>query len=361
MDEQIDFWLRVLIAQVSQPSAALLAAAQIPVSDWSLSVLVAQGVRQEEAKRLMKVSQAALDAHLTWLDAPNHWLMMWQDEDYPMLLRDIDHPPPVLMGMGRRDLLNDPQVAVVGARHASQEGLRNAQDFAAVLSQAGIAVTSGLAHGIDAAAHRGALGAIGSTLAVVGTGLDRVYPAAHKALAHEIAAQGTLLSIFPLGTPPKARHFPLRNRVVSGLSLGTLVVEAAEKSGSLITARQALKQGREVFAIPGSIHNPMAKGCHQLIKQGAKLVECAQDILEELAPQLKLPLQQSAAQDERATATLSDAQQKLLAQMAFEPVTLDTLAVMTRWPVSSLQSTLLTLEMAGLIEVLPGGLYKRIR
>lgn len=359
--EMRDFWLRILLAQVSLEAAEAVLAAALPIEAWSQAALETLGVRSVEAGRLAAVETARVEAHAAWLAQPNHWLMHWADEDYPLLLRQIDNPPPVLLGMGQRSLLNDPQAAIVGARHASKEGLRNAEDFAQALSQAGVTVTSGLAHGIDGAAHRGALKGVGSTIAVVGTGLDRVYPAAHKALAHEIAEKGALISSFPLGAQPKATHFPLRNRIVSGLSLGTLVVEAAEKSGSLITARLAMQQGREVFAIPGSIHNPMARGCHKLIKQGAKLVECAQDVLEELAPQLKLPLQAPVAVQAAPVAQLEDEQRALLAHIGFEPISLDELAVLTHWPVSSLQGTLLMLEMAGLIEALPGGLYKRIR
>jgi DNA processing protein len=226
---------------------------------------------------------AALEPALAWLAEPGHHLVTFTDPDYPPLLRQIPDPPLALYVLGDRACLSTPQLAVVGSRNPTPGGRENARAFARALAEAGLTITSGLALGIDGEAHRGALEADGRTIAVTGTGLDRVYPATHRALAHEIAARGALVSEFAIGSPPRAEHFPVRNRIISGLSLGTLVVEAAERSGSLISARLAGEQGREVFAIPGSIQSPLSRGCHRLIRQGAKLVETAQDILEELS------------------------------------------------------------------------------
>ncbi len=354
--EELRFWNGVLHAQLSAGQLE-----RLPVGEAGLSVdeLTRLGLSAAQARRFVRgVAQA--EALAAWLsDGEQRWLMTAQDADWPPLLAQIDEAPAVLLGIGRRALLGDPQLAVVGARHASREGMRNAQAFAAELSQAGLTITSGLAHGIDTAAHQGALQGMGGTIAVMGTGIDRVYPAANRELAHQIAEAGAIVSELSLGTAPRAPNFPRRNRIVSGLSLGTLVVEAAERSGSLITARLAAQQGREVFAIPGSIHNPMAKGCHRLIKQGAKLVECAGDILEELAGVLQGQLNLSSS-DREAPPALSDEQSALLAHIGFEPISLDELAVLTRWPVSNLQGALLELEVAGCVEALPGGLYKRI-
>jgi len=226
---------------------------------------------------------------LAWLAAPGHDLLAWDDPRYPAALLELGHAPPVLYVLGQIDLLARPALAIVGSRSATPQGLDNARAFAGALSAAGLTIVSGLAAGIDGAAHEGALDGPGSTIAVMGTGLDRVYPAKHRALAHAIAEQGLLVSEFPPGTPVRDYHFPRRNRLISGLARGVLVVEAALQSGSLITARLAGEQGREVFAIPGSIHSPLSKGCHRLIRDGAKLVETAQDILEELGLPTAVP------------------------------------------------------------------------
>lgn len=295
-------------------------------------------------------SQLALTE--AWLAEEGHHLVTWQDEDYPGQLRELADPPALLYGKGRREMLAKNCLAIVGSRNATAQGEANAEAFAEVLSQAGISIVSGLALGIDAAAHRGGLRGAGSTIAVVGTGLDRVYPARNKALAHEIAEKGLLLSEFPLGTVSAPGHFPKRNRIISGLSHAVLVVEAALNSGSLITARLALEQGREVMAIPGSIHSPLSKGCHALIKQGAKLVESAQDIVEELAWPV-MPAASSAGQEQ-------DEADPLLQHLGFDPVHLDLLAERSGLTVEALSAKLLTLELEGLVAQLPGGRYQRL-
>ena len=247
-------------------------------------------------------------------------------------------------------MLNHPALAVVGSRNATPQGLGNAEAFAQAASAAGLCIVSGMAHGIDAAAHRGGLREYGSSIGIVGTGLDKVYPAANRQLAHLLAQEGALISEFSLGTPPLASNFPRRNRIISGLSLGCLVVEASLQSGSLITARMALEQGRDIFAIPGSIHAPQTKGCHHLIKQGAKLVECAQDILEELGHFSTNTALQSSVLKEHP----------LLTHLGFDPVDMDSLSQRSGLTIGELSAILLQLELDGDITTLPGGLYQRI-
>jgi len=293
---------------------------------------------------------ALLDATRAWLEQPGNSLMTLADADYPRALLEIADPPAMLYCKGQRAWLNQPALGIVGSRNATPQGLRDAEAFARALSDAGLTIASGLALGIDAAAHRGGLAGAGSSVAVVGTGLDRIYPARNKALAHQLAENGLIVSEFPLGTPPLPGHFPRRNRLISGLSRGVLVVEAAPDSGSLITARVATEQGREVFAIPGSIHSPLARGCHALIKQGAKLVESAADILDELAWQQRLarPV---------LPESLSD---PVLDALDGAPTTLDTLAQTTGLTLDALSAKLLTLELDGQIASLPGGRYQKI-
>ncbi len=276
------------------------------------------------------------------------------EAEYPALLLQTADPPLLLYAHGRLDLLDNPALAVVGSRHLSAQGLDNARAFALHLSRAGVTIVSGLALGIDGAAHEGGLGGRGSTIAVVGTGLDRIYPPRHRALTHRIAAEGLLLSEFDLGMPPLRENFPQRNRVIAGLARGTLVVEAAWPSGSLITARQALEAGRDVFAIPGSIHSPQSRGCHALIKQGAKLVDSADDILGELD---WAPAPTSAR--ENAPAPPSGATDALLDALGHDPVTLDALLARTGASAAELTVRLLELELDGRVARLPGGLYQR--
>ncbi|HET7834062.1 MAG TPA: DNA-processing protein DprA [Gallionella sp.] len=292
---------------------------------------------------------------LAWLEDNNNHIVTLADSTYPQSLLNIPDPPLLLYVKGRLDLLNRTALAVVGSRNATPQGIGNAEAFASSLSEAGLCVISGLAHGIDAAAHRGALRGSGSSIAVVGTGLDKVYPAANRELAHALARQGTLISEFPLGTPPLAANFPRRNRIISGLSIGCLVVEASLQSGSLITARLASEQGRDVFAIPGSIHAPQSKGCHALIKQGAKLVESAQDILEELGGLL------TAAPTPIAPDPPAPVPEALLLEhLGFDPVDLDTLSLRSGLTIAELSAMLLLLELDGRVSALPGGWYQRI-
>ena len=300
----------------------------------------------------------AIDYDLAWLEQENNHALTLCDPNYPAQLKEIADPPPVLFVRGNPELLKLPQIAMVGSRNPSVSGMETARDFARTLSRHGFVITSGLALGIDAASHRGALDAHGYTIAVAGTGLDRIYPARHKDLATEIVNTGAIVSEFPPGTTAKANHFPRRNRIISGLCQGLLVVEAAKQSGSLITARMALEQNREVFAIPGSIHNPLARGCNALIREGAKLVETTQDIMEELhqynqrddipAP---LPVQ----------TTLDLEQQTLLNLVMFSPTSIDMLVENTGHSVEVISSMLLVLELQGYIEATAGGCYTRIK
>ena len=296
-----------------------------------------------------------------WLaQETNRHLVVWDDPDYPPLLREIADPPLALHVIGDRALLATAQLALVGSRNPTPAGIENARAFARSLACAGLAITSGLALGIDGAAHRGALEAGGKTLAVCGTGLDRVYPARHRELAHAIAAQGALISEFPLGTPPQAWHFPVRNRLISGLSLGVLVIEAALQSGSLITARLANEQGREVFALPGSIHSPLARGCHALIRQGAKLVETAQDVIEELGALAQFVRVPAPPSIEKLHADVPPDAAQLLACLGHDPATLDALVERSGLTADAVSSMLVTLELDGLVATMPGGRYQRL-
>ncbi len=329
--------------------------------------------------------QAAIDQALDWLRTDGHHLLTLADPHYPRALYALADPPPILYAHGRLDVLNRPMLAIVGARHATADGERNAHAFARHLALQGWCVVSGLASGIDGAAHAGALDAGeagGGTLAVLGTGIDRVYPPAHHALAHRIATHGLLLSEFPLGTPGLPFHFPQRNRIVAALSQGVLVVEAAARSGSLITARLAGELGREVFAIPGSIHSPLSRGCHALIRQGAKLVESGQDIVEELRqsalPGIPTagPIPCAARHGDTASAapvsptdpaipdgapdTGADPDaDALMRRIGLDPVDLDTLRGDLDWSVERLQEQLTLLELAGRVARTADGRYRR--
>lgn len=318
-------------------------------------------------------------ADLEWLASQaDASLLAFEDAAYPDLLREIPKAPPLLFVRGSASCLNLPQLAIVGSRNPSGGGLENAARFAEYLAASGFAITSGLAMGIDGAAHQGALAAGGITIAVMGTGIDVIYPSRHKRLASQIVEQGgALVSELPLGSGSKSAHFPQRNRIISGLSCGVLVVEAALKSGSLITAHTALQQNREVFAIPGSIHNPLARGCHQLIRQGATLVETGRDIIEQLQgllaykrsstenlpqvcqPQAKPKGRQDGAGSEALWTELSPAEQQLMASLGFDPVDLEDLAERTGAPVGSLLAQLIGLEIKGFVQQ-QGTAYLRV-
>jgi DNA processing protein len=316
---------------------------------------LARAIGDEGAARLLADDQeAAVAAALDWAGQTDNAILTLADREYPQALLGIPDPPLLVYVKGRVELLNRPAIAMVGSRNATRQGELDAESFAAALGQAGLTVVSGLALGIDAAAHRGALPTVGATVAVIGTGADRIYPSANEPLARRIAAEGALLSEFPLATPPLAANFPRRNRLIAGLSRGCLVVEAAERSGSLITARLAAEAGREVFALPGSIHSPLAKGCHRLIRQGAKLVDSAQDILEELrwearvAPVVEAPL----PDDPRAL--------RVLDELGYNPCDLDVLTDRCGLAADQVLALLLPLELDGFVTQLPGGRWQRL-
>ncbi len=316
-----------------------------------------------------------LESDIKWLQQPGHHLLTWDDERYPALLRDIPSPPAALYADGEVESLWLPQLAVVGSRNPTAGGVENARAFTLELVGQGLTITSGLAAGIDGTAHAAALEAGGCTVAVTGTGLDRVYPAANRQLAAAIRNHGVLVSEFPPGTRPQRSHFPSRNRIISGLSLGVLVIEAGLNSGSLITARLASEQGREVFALPGSIHNPMSKGCHRLIRDGAKLVESVADILQELAP-----LAGHLAQNLRATTApvqplrldmgAEDPQidenfefgpeyRQLWRALGHDPLPVDSIIRASGLTAKAVSAMLLMLELRGKVEAHPGGAFSR--
>ncbi|WP_427914287.1 DNA-processing protein DprA [Ramlibacter sp. MMS24-I3-19] len=298
--------------------------------------------------------QVDLTWHWLQADPATRRLLTLADPQYPQAMLQTEDPPLLLFAQGQPVHEWPRAIAVVGSRNPTAQGRIHALQFGRTFAQAGLTVVSGLALGVDGAAHEGALDGAAdgqlATIAVVGTGLDRVYPSQHHELAHRIAERGVLLSEYLLGTPPLAENFPQRNRIIAGLGLGTLVVEAALQSGSLITARMALEQGKDVFAIPGSIHSPQARGCHALLKQGAKLVETAQDVLEELAPQATV----------QPAARIAPSEQPLLRAMGYDPVGLDALVARTGMSAASLQVALLEFELQGRVARLPGGLFQRI-
>ncbi len=337
------------------------------ILDAQQSSLEAAGVKPAVAQRIVAARAASVGAALKWLEKDSHSFIAWGSERYPALLAQLSDAPVGLFVRGDADCLTLPQLAMVGSRNPTPAGRETAEAFAAHLAKNGLAITSGLALGIDAASHRGALYGGGKTIAVCGTGLDIDYPRSHAELAQQIAASGALVSEFAPGTPALKSNFPRRNRIISGLTLGTLVVEAAVRSGSLITARLAGEQGREVFAIPGSIHNPLAHGCHQLIRQGAKLVETAQDIFCELAPLAAslLPaeaptLRRQGTDTPRVLANALDKEYEILLDaLGFEPASVDLIIARTGLKADAVASMLLILELQGRIESYPGGLYIR--
>lgn len=326
--------------------------------------LRAAGVPAGVAAALKAPDWRGVEADIAWARGGDRHILPLDSPDYPARLTEIDDPPALLFVHGDPEVLSQPALAIVGSRNPTAGGHRAAREFAAYFAGFGLVVTSGLAAGIDAAAHEGALSGGGLTVAVAGTGLDRVYPARHKALAERIAAEGALVSELPVGAPPLGRHFPARNRIVSGLSLGVLVVEAAYRSGSLITARLASEQGRDVFAMPGSVHNPLARGCHRLIREGAKLVESGPDVLEDLAGQLGLAEREVAAcvpapAQTPGPQTEDPEYRRLLEALGHDPVAIDQLVDRSGLTAEEVSSMLLLLELRGLVVAAPGGRYSR--
>ncbi|MDR0378778.1 MAG: DNA-processing protein DprA [Candidatus Accumulibacter sp.] len=327
-------------------------------------------IGDKAARRLLDAdSTAAIAAALAWAQVPGQHIVTLADSAYPRALLEIADPPTLLYVIGQVEWLNQPMIlSIVGSRMPTPQGILNAEQFARALAETGLVIASGMALGIDAAAHRGALAAHGKTIAFVGTGIDRVYPASNRELAHEIGARGVIVSEFPLGTPAAASNFPRRNRLISGVARGVLIVEATVESGSLITARLAGEQGREVFAIPGSIHSPQARGCHRLIKEGAKLVETAQDILEELhwsTPASEpTPIPASLPVSSApfgAGGEDADGREKILSLMGYDPCGLDELAVRSGLSADVLSVHLLHLELEGRVASLPGGRYQQVK
>ncbi|MGE5489802.1 MAG: DNA-processing protein DprA [Actinomycetota bacterium] len=347
-------WLRLTLVPGigTQTQRKLLAAFGPPEAIFETDLLAIREIIGDRSELLFDTDNTlAVDQALAWAEEPGHAILTLADESYPKALLEISDPPTVLYVRGRPELLNTPSLAIVGSRNATRQGMQNAEAFAKALAAEGLTIVSGLALGIDAAAHQGALTAAGSTVAVIGTGADRIYPARNRDLALAIAERGAIVSEFPLGTPSAAANFPRRNRIISGLSAGVLVVEAAPESGSLITARLAAEQGREVFAIPGSIHSPVARGCHRLIREGAKLVETAQDVLEEIA---------NLARPDPAPPVSTDEDDPVLAALGHDPCGVDELAERTGLTADTLLPSLLALELEGRVAPLPGNRYQRI-
>ncbi len=358
----IESWLQLCLVQgVGDESIRRLLvvfgspAAVLSASDVALERVVKTSI----ARNIKKGADPdKIVAALNWLKDPANAIITLADHDYPVQLLNINDPPPLLYFKGRRELLSTPGLAIVGSRNATPQGLSNAEAFAESVSNAGVCIVSGMALGIDTAAHYGGLRGVSASIAVVGTGLDIVYPAKNRSLAHTLAKQGAIISELPLGMPAVGKNFPRRNRIISGISLGCLVVEAAVRSGSLITARQALEQGREVLAIPGSIHSPLSKGCHALIKEGAKLVESTQDILDELHYADSQHSSINMNNDTSVDVPNDDAW--LLKCLGHDIVDVNTLCVRSGLTVESVSAMLLSLELDGHIACLPGGCYQRI-
>ncbi len=384
---------QLLLNSFDTPAAALAA---------NSSQLVQAGLSSKVANSICDQKNTdSAKPDLEWLNASdNHHIVTLHCPEYPQRLKQIDDAPALLYVHGNLSILKDPQLGIVGSRNPTQSGHNNAYEFAKHLATTGLCITSGLALGVDGAAHQGAIDGEGPTIAVIATGVDRVYPAKHRELAHKIVENGAIVSEFPIGTHPDSRHFPRRNRIISALSYGVLVVEAALKSGSLITARLAMEQNREVFAIPGSIHNPLAKGCHQLIRQGAKLVETAEDILEEMSalidlndhsssshqssnsnfisqkPSVESETSRTVTNDDHYSKTKSDEiassdtqidgsldqeQKTLLNAMGFDPISIDQLVLSTDFDAATIAAMLLMLELQNYVSGNGGGTYTRLK
>ncbi len=321
---------------------------------------------------LSKPDLELLQSDTAWLQVGNHHLLTFDHPDYPNLLKRIPDPPVALWLVGDPNLFWQPQIAIIGSRNPTRGGLENAAAFASHLTKKGFLIVSGLASGIDAKAHEGALSA-GSTIAVLGTGADVVYPASNRTLSRQIAESGLLVSEFPPGTSAKPSHFPSRNRIISGLSMGVLVIEAGVKSGTLITARLATEQGRDVFAIPGSIHNPMSKGCHRLIREGAKLVEIGDDVIQELGPvaaevaaELRQRLQEPVKSEARAPKNQSESlladpeYMQIWSALSFDPQSVEKIIRLSGLTPQAVSSMLLMLELQGMVQTHPGGTFSRL-
>jgi len=332
------------------------------IVELGATALQKSGLASDKADAIANPDVEHLQLELEWLQQDRHHIVKLGGDDYPELIGQISDPALLLYVDGDPGALQLPALAIVGSRNPTSGGTRNAFDFAQHLGACGFSIVSGLAQGIDTAAHRGAIAGGATTIAFLGNGIDRVYPAANRDLAHEIAEHGALVSEYSLGSPPDRRHFPQRNRLISGASLGTLVIEAARRSGSLITARLAAEQGREAFALPGSIHNPLARGCHQLIRQGAKLVETADDIVAELAPLVSHVLQNAVE------STMNDAPEpahdeqysELQKYLSHDPIGVDELAEQSGLTIEQVSSMLLILELQGRVEALSGGQYSML-
>jgi DNA processing protein len=382
LSEYIEDWLILANARISGPQAVELIAHFGSIGDVTRSaagLLLKAGVREKSANAIRQPDRANIDSAMSWLQEPEHHIVSIDSPDYPPLLLQIPGPPALVYVNGNPDALHLPAMAIVGSRNPTSGGWQNAHDFAAHLGRAGFCILSGLAQGIDTEAHEGALDGKATTVAFLGHGIDRIYPAENRDLAYRIVASGALVTEYPLGSPPLRENFPARNRLISGCSMGTLVVEAARRSGSLITARLASEQGREVFAIPGSIHNAMSRGCHQLIRQGAKLVETADDIVSELAPIARhmaegltehtpeharenasnhlMQNDESAGSSPLLSDDRDDDYKLLIETMGYDPATADDLAEKSGLTIDQVSSMLLILELEGESEALHGGQY----
>lgn len=359
--DEVSLW--VALSQVqglgSVTICQLLAKFGTPDNIFSASIIqLKEIVSSNIAEQIHQgIHMDAIQPTLDWLQKDNTHLVTLADTEYPQQLLEASNPPAMLYAIGDLTWLNHHSIAMVGSRNATPQGEKNADSFAQEMCNQGLCVVSGMALGIDGAAHRGAIKSSGATIAVVGTGLDIVYPAKHRELAHQIAERGLIISEFALGTPSRPQNFPRRNRIISGLSLGCLVIEANIGSGSLITARLAAEQGREVFAIPGSIHSPVSKGCHQLIKQGAKLVESAEDILEELKNMMPAYSPNGSKAQTGATSLKANS---ILDLMGFEAITFESLLASSALTTEELSSMLMVLELEGKITALSGGNYQRL-
>jgi len=362
--ESLDSWLRLTLVPGigGETQRKLLQAFGLPDAVFSAGRSALREVIGDKATALLldADNDDAVSVARAWSQGADQHIVTLAEADYPQALLEIADPPTLLYVRGRLELLNRPALAIVGSRNPTPQGIQNAEQFSAAFADAGLVIVSGLALGIDAAAHRGALTAGGNTVAFIGTGIDRIYPARNRDLALEIGARGTTVSEFAIGTPVSAANFPRRNRLISGIARGVLVVEAAIDSGSLITARLAGEQGRDVFAIPGSIHSPQSRGCHKLIKQGAKLVETAEDVLEELNWSSARSSRVEPADKDAGSSDASAAANELLVLMGFDPCGVDELAARSGLAADTLSVQLLHLELDGRVASLPGGRYQRL-